>query len=55
MDVVLRDMISGHGGDGLTVELDDPCVFFPTLIVIRLYDPKIKCTSVTFPWSKLNF
>jgi len=23
-DVALRDMVSGHGGDGLTVRLDDP-------------------------------
>ena len=23
VDVALRDMVSGHGGDGLTVELDD--------------------------------
>lgn len=23
VDVTLRDMVSGHGGDGLVVELDD--------------------------------
>ena len=23
-----RDIVSGHGGDGLTVGLDDLCVFF---------------------------
>ena len=24
VDVALRDMVSGHGGDGLKVGLDDP-------------------------------
>lgn len=27
-DVVLKDMVSGHGGDGLIVELDDLSVLF---------------------------
>ena len=27
MDVALRDMVSGHGGDGLTVRLGDLCGF----------------------------
>jgi len=29
-DVALRDVVSGHGGDGLMVELDDlRCLFQP--------------------------
>ena len=28
VDVVLRDIVSGHGGDGLTVGLDDPTGLF---------------------------
>ena len=27
VDVALRDMVSGHGGDGLTVRLGDLCGF----------------------------
>ena len=28
LDVALRDMVSGHGGDGLTVGLDDVRALF---------------------------
>jgi len=37
-DVALRDMVSGHGGDGLKVGLDDLSALFQSL---RLYDLKI--------------
>ena len=32
-DVALRDMVSGHGGDGLMVELDN-LVVFSTLMIL---------------------
>ena len=38
VDVALRDMVSGHGGDGLTVGLDDLSVFLPTLMILRFYE-----------------
>ena len=31
VDVALRDMVSGHGGDGLMVEPDDLCDLFQSL------------------------
>ena len=31
IDVVLRDMVSGHGGDGLTVGFDDFSGFLQSL------------------------
>jgi len=30
VDVALRDVVSGHGGDGLMVVLDDPSGLFQT-------------------------
>ena len=33
-DVVLRDMVSGCGGDGLTAGLDDLKRSFPTLMIL---------------------
>ena len=38
-DVALRDMVSGHGGNGLMVELDN-LVVFSTLMILRFYDSK---------------
>ena len=33
-DVALRDMISGHGRDGVTFGLDDLRGFFPALMIL---------------------
>lgn len=30
VDVALRDVVSGHGGDRLTAGLDDPCGLLQT-------------------------
>jgi len=35
VDVALRDMVSGHGGGGLTVGLDDLSGLFQLMIFIR--------------------
>jgi len=39
VDVALQAMVSGHGGDGLTVELDDNKWSFPT-VSHRIIEPQ---------------
>ena len=34
VDVALRDVVSGHGGGGQMVRLDDLTVFFPDLVIL---------------------
>ena len=47
-DVALRDMVCGHGGNGVTVAHDDLSKTFPTLKILQFHDPS-HCTNTINP------
>jgi len=54
MDVALRDMVSGHGGYGLMVGLDE-LRGFPTLMILCFYDSMILLMKQHFSFKPVHF
>lgn len=55
MDVALRDMVSSHGGNGLTVGLDDPRDLSSHNDSMILFTVRTKCFAIhLFPCSALH-